>query len=50
MTQLVIAQYLTHVRDSGIDTLILGCTHYPLLKEMIGEFMGDSVTLMDPAS
>ena len=31
------------------DTLILGCTHYPLLKSMIGEFMGPGVTLVDPA-
>ena len=35
--------------DPLIDTLILGCTHYPLLKTMIGEFMGQSVTLVDPA-
>ena len=31
------------------NALILGCTHYPLLKTMIGEFMGQSVTLVDPA-
>ena len=49
VTQLMIEEYLTPVRDSGIDTLILGCTHYPLLKTMIGEFMGQSVTLVDPA-
>ena len=40
VTRLVIAQYLTEVRDAGVDTLILGCTHYPLIKTMIGEFMG----------
>ena len=49
VTRLVIAQYLTEVRDAGVDTLILGCTHYPLLKTMIGEFMEQSVTLVDPA-
>ena len=49
VTKLVIAQYLTEVRDAGVDTLILGCTHYPLLKTMIGEFMGRKVTLVDPA-
>ena len=49
VTKLVIAQYLTEVRDAGVDTLILGCTHYPLLKTMIGEFMGREVTLVDPA-
>lgn len=48
VTQLMIEEYLTPVRDSGIDTLILGCTHYPLLKKMIGDFVGDSVTLIDP--
>ncbi len=37
------------MREAGVDTLILGCTHYPLLKTMIGEFMGQSVTLVDPA-
>ena len=42
-------QYLTEVREAGVDTLILGCTHYPLLKSMIGEFMGPGVTLVDPA-
>ena len=47
VTKLVIAQYLTEVRDAGVDTLILGCTHYPLLKPMIGRFMGEDVTLVD---
>ena len=32
---------------AGIDTLILGCTHYPLLEEVIGDFMGPDVTLID---
>ena len=32
-----------------MDTLILGCTHYPLIKTMIGEFMGRNVVLVDPA-
>ena len=47
ITKLVIAQYLTEVREAGVDTLILGCTHYPLLKKMIGDFMGSDVTLID---
>ena len=49
ITKLVIAQYLTVIRDAGVDTLILGCTHYPLIKTMIGEFMGRNVVLVDPA-
>lgn len=48
VTELVIEEYLTSVRDAGVDTLILGCTHYPLLKKMIGDFMGSGVTLIDP--
>ena len=49
VTRLVIAQYLAEVREAGVDTLILGCTHYPLIKEMIGWYMGRNVTLVDPA-
>ena len=40
---------LEPVREAGVDTLILGCTHYPLIKEMIGWYMGRNVTLVDPA-
>ena len=47
VTKLVIAQYLTEVRNAGVDTLILGCTHYPLLAEVIGGIMGPDVTLVD---
>lgn len=49
ITRLAVAKYLGGIRDAGVDTLILGCTHYPLLKSMIGEFMGPGVTLVDPA-
>src|SRR5699024_3621008 len=48
VTRLVIAQDLQEVREAGVDTLILGCTHYPLLAGMIGEYMGPAVTLIDP--
>jgi glutamate racemase len=41
--------YLSSLARSGIDTLILGCTHYPLLKPLITEVMGPSVTLVDSA-
>jgi len=39
--------YLGKIKDEGVDTLILGCTHYPLLKKVISEVMGDGVTLVD---
>ena len=47
ITKLVIAQYLTEIRDAGVDTLILGCTHYPLLTDIIREIMGPEVSLVN---
>ena len=46
---LVARQYLKALRRSDIDTLILGCTHYPLLKGVIGRVMGPGVRLIDSA-
>lgn len=43
------AHYLTELTDAHIDALILGCTHYPLLAEVVGEFCGDGVQIVDPA-
>jgi glutamate racemase len=43
------AAYLNSLRRSGIDTLLLGCTHYPLLAEVIARVMGKNVTLVDSA-
>ena len=43
----VAREYLEPMRDTGIDTLILGCTHYPLLTEIIADIMGPGVTLID---
>ncbi len=39
--------YLTSLKQSGIDTLILGCTHYPLLRTVIRATMGRGVRLID---
>ena len=44
ITDQVIAEYLAPLKDEEIDTLVLGCTHYPLLKEAISRFMGGEVT------
>jgi glutamate racemase len=49
VARLVAEQYLAPLRKREIDTLVLGCTHYPLLKSVIGETMGDSVRLIDSA-
>lgn len=48
-TELVAQDYLDEIIDKGIDTLILGCTHYPLLLDIIKETVGPSVILVDSA-
>lgn len=45
---LVAEEYLSELREKGVDTLILGCTHYPHLKQVIRRVMGDGVALIDP--
>ncbi len=47
VAKLVVEEYLSDIRAYGVDTLILGCTHYPLLRDAIAEFMGGDVTLVD---
>ena len=49
ITREVIDIYLSDLRESDIDTLILGCTHYPLLRSRIREYMGDKIHLVNPA-
>ncbi len=49
ITDLVLHRYLQAVKKSGADTVILGCTHYPILKSPIGKILGESVELIDPA-
>ena len=45
----VAEQYLGPIRDAGVDTLVLGCTHYPLLTGAISYVMGEDVTLVSSA-
>lgn len=49
-TKKVARQYLKPLLKEGIDSLILGCTHYPHLKKVISEITGPEVTLVDPAA
>jgi len=49
MTVMAVEEYLLPLREAGVDTLILGCTHYPAMKEDIGRFMGPDVNLVDSA-
>jgi glutamate racemase len=48
-THLIAEEYLAPFVKDPIDTLVLGCTHYPLLKPVIGEIVGRSVRLIDSA-
>jgi len=46
---IVAHRYLDYLLDKNIDTVVLGCTHYPLLKSVLREVFGDSVNLIDSA-
>lgn len=47
VAELVCGEYLAPLRAAGVDTLVLGCTHYPLLSGVIGAAMGPGVALVD---
>ncbi|MEG1153852.1 MAG: glutamate racemase [Ruthenibacterium sp.] len=47
VTTLVAQDYLTDVKRADVDTLILGCTHYPLIQPILAKIMGSKVTLID---
>jgi glutamate racemase len=47
--KLIARDYLGPMADANIDTLVLGCTHYPLLKPLLAEILGDDVRLIDSA-
>lgn len=47
IARLTAEEYLTPLKEAGIDTLVMACTHYPLLAKVIGEVMGDGITLVN---
>ncbi len=49
VTRMTAEIYLKEMLDGGVDTIVLGCTHYPLLKHCISRVVGEKVTLVDPA-
>jgi glutamate racemase len=49
VTEKVAETYLGEFKEKNIDALVLGCTHYPLLRDVIGRTMGDGVALVDSA-
>lgn len=48
-TQMIIREYLAPIKKTVIDTLLLGCTHYPLLKDAIRKEVGESIQIIDSA-
>ncbi|MBR5248673.1 MAG: glutamate racemase [Lachnospiraceae bacterium] len=49
VTDEIAKRYLSELIDIGIDTLIMGCTHYPLIRSTISRVIGEEVTLVNPA-
>jgi len=49
-TELIAKEYLTEIKDKGIDTLVLACTHYPILIDVIQKAVGKKVRLVDSGS
>ena len=49
VTDEIASRYLSVLKGKYIDTLVLGCTHYPLLRSTLQRLMGDEVTLVNPA-
>lgn len=48
IAKLAVEHYLAPIRQEKVDTLILGCTHFPLLSDLIADYMGPDVTLISP--
>lgn len=48
-TEILLRECLTPLIDSGIDQLVLGCTHYPFLRPTIERVVGDGISIIDPA-
>jgi glutamate racemase len=48
VTAYFLREYLTVMKENEVDTLILGCTHYPILYDAIADFMGENVKLISP--
>lgn len=47
VAETVVAEYLAPLKEQGVDTLMLGCTHYPLLRDIVANCMGPEVALVD---
>jgi glutamate racemase len=48
-TRALLRRVVTPMLAAGIDTLVLGCTHYPFVRPLLQEIAGESVVILDPA-
>jgi len=48
LINLLVEKYLKNLKEKNLDLIILGCTHYPLIKNSINKFMGKNIALVDP--
>jgi len=49
-TRLIVQEYLKPIKEQRIDTILLGCTHYPLLKDLIQQEVGSDIAIIDSAT
>ncbi|MGD9731125.1 MAG: glutamate racemase, partial [Desulfamplus sp.] len=49
-TRLMVTNYVSPLLEKGADTIVLGCTHYPFLGQIIQEVAGADITIIDPAA
>lgn len=47
VAKIIVSDYLTTIKESGADTVILGCTHYPILRPAIEKFLGPEISIID---
>jgi glutamate racemase len=50
VTRALLVEYLSPLLEAGVDTIVLGCTHYPFLGELIQDIVGQNVAIVDPAA
>ncbi|MEG2337799.1 MAG: glutamate racemase [Clostridium sp.] len=49
VSYMIAKEYLQNLKEIGVDSLVMGCTHYPLLNNVVQRVMGEDVTLINPA-
>ncbi len=50
ITALAVKEYLTRIKAAGADTLILGCTHFPIISDIISDYLGSEISLINSGS